>query len=148
MVSYLAFDNRSIKELLDDKNSQFFSDKYPVFYKNEDGTSAIDAALDNNQIRSVKLMIDYIINYQNSFVYAHLFEYNLVELLQKQVELTGLFNSKVLTYTFDFDEWPATHPNRDGMKGPYNDSMFSLRYRYANVFKELFKKDTDRYLKQ
>ena len=46
MVSYLAFDNRSIKELLDDKNSQFFSDKYPVFYKNEDGTSAIDAALE------------------------------------------------------------------------------------------------------
>ena len=63
MVSYLAFDNRSIKELLKDDNKQFFSDKYPVFYKNEDGTSAIDAALDNNQIRSVNLMIDYIVKY-------------------------------------------------------------------------------------
>lgn len=83
MVSYLAFDNRSIKELLDDQNRDYFNDKYPVFYKNEDGTSAIDVALENNQIRSVNLMIDYIVKYQNSFVYAHLFEYNLVELLQK-----------------------------------------------------------------
>ena len=54
-----------------------------MFYKNKDGTSAIDSALDNNQIRSVNLMIDYIITYQNSYVYAHLFENNLVELLQK-----------------------------------------------------------------
>ena len=83
MVSYLAFDNRSIKELLKDDNNACFSDRYPMFYKNKDGTSAIDSALDNNQIRSVNLMIDYIITYQNSYVYAHLFENNLVELLQK-----------------------------------------------------------------
>lgn len=63
MVSYLAFDNRSIKELLNDKNKEYFNDKYPVFYKNEDGSSAIDSALDSNQIRSVNLMIDYIVKY-------------------------------------------------------------------------------------
>lgn len=101
-------------------------------------------ALENNQIRSVNLMIDYIVKYQNSFVYAHLFEYNLVELLQKQVALTALFSSKVLTHTFDFDEWPATHPNRDSMKGAYNYSIFALRYQYGNVFNELYQKDTQR----
>lgn len=63
MVSFLAFDNRSIKELLGEHNKQFFTSKYPVFYKNEDGRSAIDVALENNQIRSISLMIDYIIKY-------------------------------------------------------------------------------------
>lgn len=135
LVSYLAFDNRSIKELLDDKNKEYFNDKYPVFYKNEDGSSAIDSALDNNQIRSVNLMIDYIVKYQNSFVFAHLFENNLVELLQKQVYLTNLFKSKVLTYTFDFDEWPATHYNKETMKGPFNQSIFKIRDNYSNVFR-------------
>jgi hypothetical protein len=43
-------------------------------------------------------MIDYIINYQNSYVYSHLFEYNLVELLQKEVTLQPLLNSKVFSY--------------------------------------------------
>ncbi len=63
MVGYLAFDNRSIKELLGDHNEAYFTAKYPVFYKNEDGRSAIDVALDNNQIRSVILMINYIVKY-------------------------------------------------------------------------------------
>lgn len=63
MIGFLAFDNRSIKELLGEKNKKFFTSKYPVFYKNEDGRSAIDVALENNQIRSVSLMIEYIIKY-------------------------------------------------------------------------------------
>lgn len=85
MVSYLAFDNRSIKSLLDDKNIDYFDSKFPLFFKNEKAESAIDIALSYNQIRSVNLMIRYIITYQNKFVYAHLFEKNLVDLIQKGV---------------------------------------------------------------
>jgi hypothetical protein len=36
MVSYLAFDSRSTKELLKPENKAYFDDKFPVFYKNED----------------------------------------------------------------------------------------------------------------
>jgi hypothetical protein len=93
MVSYLAFDNRSIKSLLDKNNKDFFNDKFPLFFKNEQGESAIDIALRYNQIRSVNLMVDYIINYQNTYVYAHLFEKNLIDLIEKGVEMTALFNS-------------------------------------------------------
>ena len=48
MVSFLAFDNRSIKELLGDHNKLYFSKKYPVFYKNEKQRSDIDVAIENN----------------------------------------------------------------------------------------------------
>jgi len=55
------------------------------------------------------MMIKYIITYQNKYVYAHLFEKNLVDLIQKGVEMTGLFNSQIFNYGFDFDEWPTTN---------------------------------------
>ena len=34
MVSILCFDSRSMRELLDDKNSHHFSKDFPIFYKN------------------------------------------------------------------------------------------------------------------
>lgn len=64
--------------LLDSKNEQYFSSKFPLIYKNEDGRSPIDVALDKNLIRSVNLFNDYICKYQNSYVFAHLFEHNLL----------------------------------------------------------------------
>ena len=65
--------------LLDDSNSEYFSDVFPIFYKNKlqkaGGASqrncyrsAIDNSLRNNQVKAVSLMIDYIVKYQNSFV--------------------------------------------------------------------------------
>ena len=130
MVSYLAFDNRSIKSLLDDKNINYFNDRFPLFFKNEQGESAIDIALSYNQIRSVNLMIKYIITYQNKFVYAHLFEKNLVDLIEKGVEMTNLFKSAIFNYTFDYDEWPTTSSDTTTMLEPYNKSMFKLRFEY------------------
>jgi hypothetical protein len=115
MVPYLSFDSRSVKSILSPEHDEYFRnnnfDRFPVFYKNQDGRSAIDVAAENNQIRSVNSMINYIIVYQNSFVYAHLFEHNLVELIEKEVEITPLLDSEVLNYTFDFDQWPSTSPN-------------------------------------
>ena len=65
LVPFLAFDARSMRSLLDKNNKSYFDDEFPLFYKNNDGRSAIDTALENNQIRSVNLMIDYIVAYQN-----------------------------------------------------------------------------------
>ena len=91
-----------------------------LFYKNNDGRSAIDTALENNQIRSVNLMIDYIVAYQNSYYYCHLFNYNAVELLNKGVLMTKLFNSKIFNHTFDYDEWPSTNSNVQKQMSPFN----------------------------
>ena len=35
MVSVLSFDSRCMEFLLDDEFSEFFSAKYPIFYKNK-----------------------------------------------------------------------------------------------------------------
>ena len=52
MVPYLSFDAKSLLHLLSEDNHEFFKannvDKYPVFYKNPDGGSAIDVASANN----------------------------------------------------------------------------------------------------
>lgn len=53
-------------------------------------------------------MIKYIIHYQNDYRYAHLFQTNLIELIQKEVNITPLLNSDVLNYTFDYDEWTSS----------------------------------------
>jgi hypothetical protein len=140
MVTYLAFDSRSIKALLGPENSEYFDSKFPLFYKNAQGNSSVDVALGNNQIRSVSLMIEYIVQNQNSYFYSHLFEKNLVDLLQKGVQLTNLFNSKIFYHDFDFDdrEWPATNSNTDKMLQPYNESMFDLRFQYKKIFREIY----------
>lgn len=134
MVTYLAFDSRSIKVLLDEKNKKFFKADFPVFYRNKDGSSAIDEALANNQLRTVGLMIDYIIEFQNNHCYASLFENNLVELINKGVKMEKLFNSKVFQFQFDYDEWPSQNSNIDRQLAPYNESFFKIRYKYGSVY--------------
>ena len=47
-----------------------------------------------------------------------------------------MFNSQVFCYTFDFDEWPSTHTDKNDYMRPYNDTIFDLRYNYTKVFHE------------
>ena len=71
MITILSYDSRPIKILLDDKNQDLFRRKYPLFYnyKHTDlkgdvrYQSAIDIALEANQIRAITLIIEYIIKY-------------------------------------------------------------------------------------
>lgn len=86
-------------------------------------------------------MIDYVVEYQNSYYYCHLFNYNAVELINKGVVLTNLFNSKIFNHTFDYDEWPSTNGDTAKMMAPFNDSMFKLRSHYKDVYPRLYKSD-------
>jgi len=43
-------------------------------------------------------MIDYIVKHQNSYMYSNLFANNLIELIDKGVEMTGLFGSNILIF--------------------------------------------------
>jgi len=54
--------------MFDDKNDDFFENElkakeFPVIYKNADGTSIIDVALRANSIKSINLMVGYILKY-------------------------------------------------------------------------------------
>jgi hypothetical protein len=72
MASILAFDSGSMGALLSESNRRYFSELYPIIYKNKvpkksgEGffyTNAVDIALKNNQVRAVSLLINYIINF-------------------------------------------------------------------------------------
>mmetsp|Transcript_802 Transcript_802/g.1015 ORF Transcript_802/g.1015 Transcript_802/m.1015 type:complete len:143 (-) Transcript_802:918-1346(-) len=88
-------------------------------------------------------MIKYIVKYQNNYEFAHLFENNLVDLLNKGVQMTELFNSYVFNYTFDYDEWPATSVDTRRILAPYNSSIFRLRFHYVTTFRETWEKEED-----
>ena len=107
------------------------NDKDKFFYR-----SAIDSAIKSNQLGSVAAIIDYIIKYQNSYVSSYLFLTNLRDLIQKGVKLSGLLNSNVFSFTFDYDEWPSTHTDDRKYIRPYNGSIFEIRNHYRSIFCE------------
>ena len=70
--SILSFDSYSMESLLSEDNEQYFSEEFPIIYKNKmlkkDGkgyyyTNAIENALKNNQVKAVNLLIAYIVKY-------------------------------------------------------------------------------------
>ena len=60
MLEYLSFDQATMAELLSEKNSSEFNSDFPLFYKDKDGQSALDTALDNNLLQVVETMVEYI----------------------------------------------------------------------------------------
>ena len=71
-----------------------------------------------------------------------------MDLINKEVEVTDLLNSKIFNHVFDFDEWPATNPNVETIMKPYNNSIFSLRQGYANIFRNIWLNDEKIKVKQ
>jgi len=134
MASILSFDSRSMGALLNEKNQEFFSEEFPIFYKNKipkmsnNGgyyyRTAIDRALRCNQVKAVDLMIDYIVKFQNSYVSSFLFNTNLPILLEKGITVCSLLSSNVFSLPFDFDDWPSSHTDNDTYQRGYNYSIF------------------------
>jgi len=77
MVQVLSFDSKSTISLLDEKHSDLIVKEFPIIYKvgvpgeckkvllpgeTINKHSAIDIALENNQVGALKVMIKYIIN--------------------------------------------------------------------------------------
>lgn len=135
MIPYLSFDAHSIKYILNEKHSEHFSTEFPLFYKDKNGKSPIDVALENNLINSVNQMLDYMVIHQNSYVYAFIVEEILVEMINKGVTMKKLLNSNIIMTRFDYDEWPSLHSDTNKVIAGYNKSVFKMRYEYSNVFR-------------
>ena len=98
LIPYISFDMMSIKHLLENKdNEQYYDAKYPLFYLSN-GRSAIDIALENNLLRSVATMINYIVEYQNDYVFNNLFNHIFVDLMNRGVNVTPLLESNIFNY--------------------------------------------------
>ena len=117
LVSIFAFENTIVKSLLCERNKDHFKEEFPIFYRNKcspDDKSgarcnAIDVALRNNQIRAVNLIINHIVEYQNSYVSSYLFGDNLFTLMEKGIDVIDLLASHVFRYQFEMEEWPPVH---------------------------------------
>jgi hypothetical protein len=75
----------------------------------------------------VESIINYIVKYQNNYSSSYLFKKNLPQIMDMGVEVQWLFDSKVFTMEFDYDEWPSTHTNDQDYMRPYNASIYSIR---------------------
>tara|TARA_B110000285_G_C14987479_1_gene544584 strand:- start:165 stop:986 length:822 start_codon:yes stop_codon:yes gene_type:complete len=147
LLSFLAFDRRAIGCLLDDSKTRALDRTYPLIYKNPDGHSALDNALELNQLQSVSKMIDHMTKYQNDPVYAHLFRRNLVDLIKLSDNCAKLFRSKILNFEIQYFEWPSLNRDRAKAYAPYNNSMFKIRYEYRRLFPKLYAADAEQKLK-
>jgi hypothetical protein len=147
MVSILSFDSRSMGYLLKDDFADHFSKQFPLFYRNkiQKGQSkdskyfyrsAIDSALRNNQVRAVSIIIEYVVKYQNNFIYSYLFNRNFPILLEKGIEVKPLLDSNIFVFNFDLDEWPSSHFNPDQHLRAFNENIFMIRKHYKTVFPE------------
>jgi len=76
LVSILAFDGKTMGVLLHEDRSEYFSEDFPIFYRNmhgEKAMNAIDVALRSNQIQSINRIINHVVTYQNSYISFFLF---------------------------------------------------------------------------
>lgn len=124
IISNIADDSKSIAFLLDPRHKEYFNAEFPIFYKNIDGSTVFDQALKKRQMNSLTLMLKYMVNYQNSYVYTNLFENCLLDMIQKEVKMKDLFDSDILNHVLEFIEWPDNHHNTDRILVPYNDPFF------------------------
>lgn len=145
MASILAFDSGSMKALFSDKYSSYFSEQYPVIYRNkilkQSGdrylfTNSIDVALKNNQVRAVTMILSYIVKYQNNFVSSYLFKKNMPVMIEKGIPVTEILSSKVFNVQFDYDAWPVNHHVDCKVFKAYNGSIFQLRDKYEKIYSE------------
>lgn len=96
--------------------------------------SAIDTAIENNQIRAVSLIIDHIVNYQDSYVSYRLFSSNFLDLMRKGLTLTPLLCSNIFYKKLEFEDWPTAHTDLEKMLVPYSGSLFEMRHSYDEIF--------------
>ena len=138
LIHILAFDQNSMEKLLseEDNKAEFSKmDKYPIFFLDNENRSAIDNALDANQLGSVALMIEYVVRHQNRFEFNCLFSHNLVELLEKATKVSTLLNSELFNYHFTFDDWENQHADPRTVVMPFNGNPMKLRQLYEETFK-------------
>ena len=48
-------------------------------------------------------------------------------MMEMGIELHSLLDSNIFSVTFDFDDWPGSHPNDETAIRAYNGSYFDIR---------------------
>lgn len=81
------------------------------------------------------MIVEYIIKYQNSYVFLFIFSKNLKNLLEKGIKIYNLLESDIFCHQFEYEDWPLIHQDNEMKCLPYNESIFQLRGKYSKAFK-------------
>lgn len=81
-------------------------------------------------------MIQYIVKFQNHYCFSFLFEDLLIELLEKGIKCTALFESSLFCYHFEMEDWPSISLDDRSITVPYNGSKFQLKGKYKSLFRK------------
>lgn len=103
--------------------------------------SAIDLALNNNLLVTVNMMVEYIVKYQNSYIFSNLITDNVVQMITKGITLSPLFRSDLVLHPINYNDWPEKSETEKDMLIPYNESKLTLRYKYPQIFKEIYDRE-------
>jgi hypothetical protein len=79
-------------------------------------------------------MVNHIATHQNSAVFFHLFKYNIVEIIRREVPINSLLESKVFNMDINFIEWPQLSEDTERCFAHYNGSMFKMRFEFPSIF--------------
>ena len=109
MVSILSFDSKAVKCILEDKlDPETIKEGFPLIYKNKKQItvvnnnkkivlqktySALDIAKENNQIRAIQIIIDFIIKYQDNYVSSFMLKNNVLDFFDMGIEMHHLMKS-------------------------------------------------------
>lgn len=99
MLQILSFESRFMERLL---HEAIISDEmtfnHPLFYQMQHTVkkemipmTAIQIAVEDNQIVALNKIIDFIVKYQNSYAFSFLFEKHMIQLIEKGIKVTSLF---------------------------------------------------------
>jgi hypothetical protein len=151
LLTLISFDNKSIKALLAPDQLDKFDHTYPIFFKekpkdlkdsSEKTRTAIDIALEHNQIQAVDFMISYIVQYQSHYSHSYIFQENFTDLLEHGIKVDELLKSDIFYPKIEFSdkEWPQVHTNSDTMIMAFNPptkNLFQIRNAYPIIFEKL-----------
>ena len=96
--------------------------------------SAVDIALEENQLRALNMIINYIVQYQNNFAFNFLFKDIFIDLLEKGIKLRPVLESNIFQYEFNDDRWPKIHSHNMNVLTYYNGPIFKMNDKYEEIF--------------
>eukprot|EP00347_Sterkiella_histriomuscorum_P003632 403363541 len=108
IINVVAKRPRVLEYLIKELQLQTLSN-LPILMLIVNGESALDVAIRSNQIKSVILLLDLIVKFQNNHSFNHLVDKNLLTLIEKQINLAEYFESNLPLIKINHKNFPDLH---------------------------------------
>lgn len=97
-----------------------------LFFRDKDGKTPLDIAVEGNQILSIGIIIEKIIHFYNNPIFNYIIDKNLITLFRLNVDLSSYFESNLPLFEVYYSEFKHMHSNDELVVQSYNGSLRSL----------------------